>query len=236
MFHQKVCGNLLGTGAILKVACGFLPDRVRVVNITNAKLPEIEWNRFLVDSTVVGGIKRIQLHATDATDTTKSPAKLAAAAGISLYNGGDILTAASTSIFIPDPKSDKRETGTLGSITKWTLGNLTNRTGNFNAGVNTTDVGVGSRITVGNPLAVDGKLSATIVAITNDGDAANEITLDVALPTGLVLGLTGKCNFIPATPNANLPTILVPQGFQLAADTDVNVSTNILFFEAERWS
>jgi hypothetical protein len=81
---KVISGTFNGTGAIVKIACGFLPDFVKVVNITSATLESIEWNRGMLKgaAAVRGGIKR-------SGDVAVADAKLAVAAGIQPNTGGN---------------------------------------------------------------------------------------------------------------------------------------------------
>jgi hypothetical protein len=41
---QKISGTFAATGAALHVGIGFVPDRVKIYNLTDASIPMIEWD------------------------------------------------------------------------------------------------------------------------------------------------------------------------------------------------
>ncbi|MEN6533393.1 MAG: hypothetical protein ABFD89_07000, partial [Bryobacteraceae bacterium] len=208
---KKVSGLFVGTGAALTVAIGFIPDIVKVVNLTSATLESITWSKRMALAAVLGGLKQV---------SAGTISKLAYGAGISAYRGGVALTADSTSVLVADPAIDKRDAGTLGTVNGWVLGSAANRTGNFNHGVNTTYVGAGSKVCI-----LDGAGRAKwydIVAITNDGDAANEVTLSEAAPSGKVEALYGMYDFIGAKAG-----IVTPAGFTIDEATDINAAGEV---------
>lgn len=212
-------GKAFGSGAIMTVGLGFVPDWVRVRNLAS-DIPEIYWDKHMAANTThPEGIK------STLSSTTPVIAKLTAGLGITPYAGGDPVTAVSDAFIVPLEflpaayHGDQRGKGT-GTVTAWTLGSSGNRTGNFNQGVDTTYVGVGSVVWI------DG-VPYTVQALSNDGDAANEVTLDRAAPSGVVERITFKADLY----NAPLGLIM-PAGFVLAADTDVNVDSERVLIEA----
>ena len=65
MNPQIVAGNVEGTGANITINCGFVPARVRVVNIDSATVEELEWFRGMADAsaikTVTGTVARTKI-------------------------------------------------------------------------------------------------------------------------------------------------------------------------------
>jgi len=220
---KKIAGLFVGSGASRKISLGFIPDRVVIQNITAADVGEIRWSRLMAgDTRCPEGIKVLESTGLAAT-------VLAAGAGIRPYIGGEDVTAAGAAILmpvhmIPDLQGDLRNAGTLGPVDTWTLGHAGNRTGNFNAGVNTSKVGKGSRLLIGEEWY-------TIQAMTNDGDAANEVTLDRAALSGEIKKILYPYDYHHAPAGSRtMPGII------LAETADVNVATELCYIEAESYS
>jgi hypothetical protein len=212
---MKTSGTFNGTGAVLYVCCGFKPDWVRIQNIESTSLEAIEWSTSMRSAEIIAGIK----------DTGSATTELTLGNGIAHYSGGDLITAASTSYIVKDPSPDKRDAGTAGTINQWTLGNYTNKTGNWNAECSTTYVGEGSRICIRNLQGYP--VMYLVTAVSSNGEAANEVTLNAAAPSGEILFLSGMYDYIGASAG-----IVTPAGFILAADSDVNASGEMCMFEA----
>lgn len=208
-----------GTGATVYLGLGFVPDWVRAYNLESTLPLMIEWNRQMRAGSVEG--VHIAHHATDGAQITR----LAAGGGISPFLGTK-LTANSTAYLRPHANPDFRFQGSLGDIKTWTLGNAGNRTGNVNAGVPTTYVGVGSRITVKENMTGGGIKTAVITAMTNDGDAANELTLSVAIKSGEILALGPMYDLIGGSAGDKIPA-----GICIANNT-FNASGDIILIEA----
>ena len=220
---MKVAGLFVATGAALRLGLGFIPDRVVIRNITSANIEKIDWNRRMLSLAAIGGGVKAK------HDTTVAYSKLAVGSGIAVYRGGDAISNASTAYQVPAREvdgyqGDMRGKGTLGLVDKWTLTNSGNRTGKFNAGVNTTYVGGGSVV------VILGK-EYTIQTIANDGDADNEVTLSEAAPStaaGGVEKITYKHDFVSAPAGF----VMLP-GIVIAETSDVNVNGELCFIEAE---
>ena len=219
-----VSGTFNGTGAALTIGLGFVPDFVKVFNLESANLEKI---LFSINSRSLEQIEGI-MESFDGTDMISAP--LGVGAGIVPYRGGVQLAAASTAILVRDPVTDKRAANTAAlPITTWTLGNAGNRTGNFDAQANTTFVGEGSRITVE---GLNGDIrTATVLAIANNGAAANEVTLSEALPSGTILALSGMFDYLGA--NAG---IITPKGFTINEAGNLNVAGEMCRFEAGQYN
>lgn len=95
---KKITGSFNGTGAALFLGLGFLPDFVKVLNITSATLESIEWNKGMLAGAdaVKGGIKR-------SGDVAVADAKLTAATGIRPYAGGDVAILSQTAQLVHSP-------------------------------------------------------------------------------------------------------------------------------------
>lgn len=222
-----ISGTVNGTGAALYIGCGFIPDKIRVWNLEASTPIEACWNRDFRTSEQIGG-----------TVTTSAVARYTVGAGIGPYRGGDVTAAANTAYVVPFASAYSGKTnnlvnaGTLGKITKWTLGNSGNKTGNFNLGCNTSYVGEGSRVLVRVPsatgLAKD--YDVFITALSNDGDAANEVTLSEAVPTGDILAIGPMYDYIAAPAG-----VVMPAGFVIYS-TALSVSGEMINFEASCWT
>lgn len=180
------------------IGLGFIPDWVKIWSgAAGTDYCYLEWNiGMMATTTIAGGIVMV--------DTTGDRVALARTAGIEIYRGGTVLSTSTTPrsstagvatanvYYGPDSDVDKRNNGSTSTISAWTLGSSANRTGNWDFvcdAIETADshnpVGVGSMINI------DGK-ETYITAITSNGEAANEVTLNEALASGPIYKLTGK--------------------------------------------
>lgn len=160
-----------GTGAALTVCLGMVPDYVRMINISATNPVELIWNKRIARVAAVrGGLLN--------TNGGALIAKLAITAGIEPYYGGTQLTAASSAILMPYADDSDMRDAVAGQapVKSWVSDTPGSGTGHFDAGVNTTYVGVGSRVKVYSP-QTRSTIEAVIDAISNDGDAADEVTL-----------------------------------------------------------
>jgi hypothetical protein len=216
---KVISGTFNGTGAALRVGLGFIPDFIRIFNQEDGDLARLDWNRNMRALEVVEGILMGEA-AGDFQGTA-----LGFGAGVAPYRGGDKFATAQTAYILQDATPDKRAAGTMGTIKTWTLDTAANRTGRFDVGASTTYVGEGSKITVMDQF---GQVkSAVILAMSNDGDAADEVTLSEALPSGNVVALSGMYDYL------GLPAgIVMPAGFIINATTVINVSGELCCFEA----
>jgi len=217
---KRISGTFNGTGAALRVGLGFIPDYIRIFNCEDGDVARLEWNRNMRSIEMIEG-----LLLAEAGGNVQGTA-LGFGAGVSIYRGGDQFTTAQTAYIKRDATPDKRTAGTLGTVSRWTLDTAGNRTGHVDKGVNTTYVGVGSKITVMDDVTRQVK-TAVVLAITNDGDAADELTLSEALPTGDVVALSGMYDFLGLLPN-----VAMPEGFIINATTVINVAGELCSFEA----
>lgn len=219
--------TFLATGSAINLGLGFRPRRVRISNLTAAAVQVLEWDRALASQTrapgglltgvatmfaanaISAGVPAADLKAQQAT-------LLTVATGVTIFDGGALISAAASSDIIPVKQipalaGDMRDKGTLGKVNGWTLQHSGNRTGKFNVGVNTDYVKPGSVI------CLENGRTAIVQALTNDGDANNEVTLDYAAPTGEVR----KINFYVDLYNAPVGVVM-PPGITLNETASLN--------------
>ena len=211
-------GIVKATNAVLNIGIGFKPDFVRVLNGT-------ERTELVFDSR---STKEQPYGMTVAADGVKADAA-SEAAGIALYDGEGPLEADSTTELKED-RSDKK-----GSVTKFIIDDSANKTGHFDAALDTDKVGVGSVVV----LDAEGQEGhdAVITALTNDGDAANEVTLS-SLPAAHMSGMAnqvckimGMYDYVGGKAGQS-----VPAGFTIGASAAVNANDgDTLLIEAGQY-
>jgi hypothetical protein len=228
VFH----GTYAGVGSAIKVGLGFRPDYVRLQNIDQAEQELIEWNRHMTRAaTGAGGICRALLNGSSAAGFVA----LAANAGVRWYDGGDLIQTSASTVKVAlsfadgDYSGDQRAKGSGGAIIAFELDTAANRTGHFNAPLNTAYAGVGS------PVIIQGQIHY-IVALTNSGSAADEVTLD-RNPSGIGRGGVDRQYRVDRIGYrwdvANAPVGLsMPQGIEILDTTYCNVSGQICLIEA----
>lgn len=218
--------TFLGSGAARKIGLGFQPDFVTVRNIGQADIPFIIWNKHLENAAAAcDGILFRE-------NTKMDRAALTVGTGVSRYAGGDIVASASAANLVPadsvpDYAGDMRRHCT-GPVTEWKIDTAGNRTGHVNGALNTTYIGVGSKLRV--ELDRNTIVERSIVAITNNGNAADELTLDRLCPAGRVIGITYKHGLVAAPAG-----FVMPEGIVLAETTHVNANGEICYVEAGRY-
>ena len=213
----------LGTGAI-RLGLGFRPNHVRIRQIGTANMVELDWTRDMARSaTGAGGLVRAGVA------NTPGYVLLSAAAGVRHYFGKDAIATASLAYQLPISMVPAYAGARQGTITEWTLGNATNRTGNFDAALDTDKCGVGSMIEVRTGAMATPSISvAAIVALSNHGAAANEVTLDRAVPSGRVTFIGCAWDVVPAPVGVNMP-----EGIEILDTTYANVAATVCAIEAE---
>lgn len=233
---KKVCGLVLGAGTSAQyIGLGFQPDEVILTNIYNGGTEaygRLVWNRHMTRmSTTAEGFY------TDQHDLDADVALKADGAGIIPYGGGDIVSTASANYVVPVSHpalvdtygANHVDTGTLGRIRTWTASS--GAAGYLNAGVNTTYVGVGSRVIIrpnGHNKGQD--MEYACVAMSNDGDAASEFTLSDVPIAGEIVYISYKYDF------ANLPAgYVMPAGIKLNDTSLFNAASNKFILEAIKW-
>jgi hypothetical protein len=195
------------TGAELDVSLGFYPDFVRILNATDKT--ELVWSGANLTGMLYG--------MTVAAAGDKAAA--AAGYGVTLYEGAGVLGAADATIVV------KKDDDVKGTVTTFTVGSTANKTGNVDVVLDTATVGVGSKI-----IMSDGKI-CTIVALTSNGEQANEITLDV-LPT-LTVNTVDRITSM-YTHRGAVATDAPAKGIKIGASAVVNdTDGDVLVIEAE---
>jgi len=222
---KVVRGTFKGTGAALYLGLGFVPDQIEVQNLSSATLECLRWDRDMArGASTLQGVRdsAVGLGGSNAIPNVEALATL----GIEEYWGGDELAAASTSHLVRDPEWDKRAAGTGNVINMWTLGSVGNKTGNVNAELNTTYVGVGSEIDIQNPYC-HAPVRYRITALTSNGEQANEITLNAAAPSGVITRLGPIYDWTGAAAG-----VVMPKGVVINEISDVNVAGELCRFAA----
>jgi hypothetical protein len=216
MIHQE-SGTFNASGADLYVGLGFVPDWVKIRTLETTDEEIAEWSKNMRSLQAFGGFT---------TDDDGAISPVAIGVGIAEDLGGVRITSASTIYIGKRADEDLRDAGTGDVINAWTLDVPANRTGHFNAGVNTTHVGVGSLVGIG-PDAFGNAEFAYIQVITNDGDAANEITLSKAIKSSSVLSLGPMYDYVGLPAGA-----ITKSGFFIDSTSSVNDSGEMCMFEA----
>jgi hypothetical protein len=217
---KKFAGLFVGSGAARKICIGFVPDKVIIQNVSASDVGRIEWSRFMASKTTAAeGILTEESSGLAA-------ALLTAGAGVRPYVGGEDITSATAAVImpvhmIPAYAGDMRAKGTLGLVDAFVIDTAANRTGHFNRGVSTTHVGVGSRLLIGEEWY-------TVQVLTNDGDAADEVTLDRAAPSGEIKKILFPYDLYNAPVGQKTMA-----GIVLAETGVVNVSAELCYIEAE---
>jgi hypothetical protein len=202
---KTVRGVLKATNAALNIGIGFKPDFIKILNLNDRT--GLEWDSRSTSQQQYG---QTVAAAGDKADAAS------AAAGISMYSGNNKLSAASTTELKRDD-TDKK-----GSVTTWTTDTAADKTGHFDAGLTTADVGVGSKV-----VFADGTI-AEITSLTNDGDASDEVTLSVLPDSNTVCKIWHKWDWIGGSAGD-----AIPQGFTIGASATVNdTDGDILLVEA----
>jgi len=214
-------GIVKATAATLYVGLGGIPRRLRITNLTDRT--SLRWSRDFRAGVLAEthyGISRAAA-GDEAAITT-------AAGGVIPYSGGDKMTAASTAYVVANDKDQRGAYDSNAPISTFTIGSVANLTGNFDVEASTSFVGPGSVIVVGD-------IETYVVAMTSNGESANETTL-AALPTGAVAGasfavkrLASRYNWTGAGKG-----VVIPAGICIGASATVNnTDGDILCIEYE---
>ena len=221
---KRVQYSFNGIGQGVYLCFGFLPDGVDITAPEDADMARLRWRRTFSAAEANNGYQ-LNTYAG-------AGASLTAGAGIRLYYGGDEMTSTvqtSTTygegIYLrPDLKTDYRlgaDDAVSENITTWTLDTSANRTGHFNEDVTGTYIGEGSRIWIDNKWYFIEALTA------GQGEAADEVTLSHAAPSGTIQRISGMYDMIPIPLGE-----FTPEGIYLAEYTYVNVNNEINTIEA----
>lgn len=233
---RRIGGTFNGTGADVYLCIGFVPDWVRVWNLEGATLLGLEWNINMMRALEV--VEGVQI-ASEATISARVATALTIGTGLLPYFGGDALDATSAGtttygegVYLKPDNNDYRKLAvnspdgvgdaSTEDIVKWTLDTAAANTGHFNAGVAETYIGEGSKI------IIDGRIYA-IVALTTDGDAADQVTLSHPAKTGEIQFIGPMYDYKPMVAGE-----VTKEGF-LIANATVNVNDAMMAFEAGKY-
>lgn len=218
---MKVTGTFNGTGAALYVGIGFIPDWVRVRNMEDADVAELEWNRHMLRC---AEMPRGRLNYT-AAGLLGDP-RTVADGGIHIYRGGDVIASASTAYLKRVGDTDRRNSVTYGNITRWTLDTSANRTGHWDLEADTTYIGEGSLVIIKEDVGQAVK-QAAVQAMTSNGEATDEVTLSEAVKTGTVQFIGNMYDWAGCSAGD-----ITQAGFLIDATSVINVSGEMCAFEA----
>jgi len=220
---QIIRGTFQGVGAACYLCLGGVPSKLTLWNLSDTTeiIQILDWTKEMrtVAKSFDGNLLTFQAAAIAGSD-------LAAGAGISAYEGGDTTDGTETYLGL-DREPNKFDKGAGDPIDTWTLGNVTNKTGNLNAVANITyphKVGIGSLIKIDSGAGVQTRV---ITAFTSNGEAANEVTLDYAQPSGKITYLGGIFTFVQMTSG-----LVAPKGVYIQETAAINVDSEIVAFEA----
>lgn len=224
---RMIAGRFNGTGAALYLCFGFVPDFVRIYAPGASNCPILFWNRHMSGADAVEGV-------LDTDGNTAHALQTGGGNGIRPYYGGDEMTSTNQTstaygegVFLaPDDfdyrkPSDENGDAVSDLIDSWDLDTSGDRTGHFNEDVNGTYVGEGSRI------VIDGKVYAITSLTASQGEAADEVELNYAAPSGDVEFISGKYTMKPLALGE-----VSPAGIYLAMTTPVNANDDLQVFEA----
>lgn len=217
---NKFIGIIKGTAATLNVSLGFIPRKVTIRNLTTL-------TGHIYASDMVAGVLAETHYGVSQAAAGDVAAVTTAAAGIVPYAGGTLLSAASTTCLVRNDKDQRGAYNPNAPITSFTIGSVANKTGNFNVEASTDVVGAGSIVIIG------GK-EFRVVAMTSNGEAANEVTLN-DVPAGAVAGavfpvakIRSRFDLVGAPAG-----VVTGAGFTLGASATVNSNGGVLLIEAE---
>lgn len=220
---KMISGTFNGTGAALYLCIGFIPDFVDIYAAEDAELAHAHWNKgFTAAESVEGFIDHGGAQAT---------VLYTAGTGIRPYYGRELMTSTiqtsttyGSGVYLVKDNRDYRSVDLAsGDVTvdTWTLDTSGSRSGHFNEDVAGTYIGEGSKIKIDNRWYV-------IESVTGGtGEASDEVVLNYAAPSGEVQFITGMYDYVPLALNK-----VSPEGFYLAATTEINVSGQINMFVA----
>ena len=228
---SKVTGVFNGTDAAVRLCVGFVPSKVRLINVESGTEFSMEWNV---------GFLRCQAGAAAGgyLYTNGVPAPVEAAAGIVPYEGGDLITAANQTVLtyggaasflgldLKDYRADNNYGAASGVIDKWTF--VTGLTGYWN----TAKVASGNRIGAGSRILIKEDSSglvkeAGITAISSDGEVSAEVTLSRAIGSGQIVFIGGMYDMAPIALGK-----VAPAGI-LLNDVTMNNVNETIYFEME---
>ena len=204
MRKEKIIAK--ATGAELDVGIGFIPDRVRILNVTDRT--ELIWDGPYLTGQLYG--------MTVAVEGDKAAA--AEGYGVTVYEGAGVIGTADATILVAKDDDLKDTT------TTFVLDTTSNHTGHFDVAIDTDTIGVGSRV------ILNGVVFA-IVALTSDGDATDDVTLDASpIDTSSAVDTI----FSKYTHRGAVATDAIPPGIKIGANAVVNdTDGDLMVIEAE---
>jgi hypothetical protein len=219
---RKYIGVAPGAGtSALYIGLGFVPKAVKLAN-NQAEGDVLIWNTGMWRNVLqYGGRFQGALAGDESFETT---------AGMGPYWGGDLIATASKqwitrADMVAAYSGDMRAKGASSPVTKWVQHSTT--TGHFDYPISTTYVNVGSLVWIRSDAT--GIMRPYVVrAVSNDGDATNDITLDASVGSGSVERITYFSDFVQAPAGYTMP-----QGIVINDITDLNVDGQLITIEAE---
>lgn len=228
---KVIGGSFNGTGAALYLCLGFVPDKMWFLNMDDPG-SAIIWTKYFNETDNIEG-----LHFEYGVATQN---ELTVAAGVRQYYGGTVLSASAAGtttygegVYLKHQPRDYRYGAGLGpsgrsgdavaeTINTWTLDNATNRTGHFNEDVTGTYIGEGS------PICIDGKWYRILTLTATQGEAANEVTLNFAAPSGSIQYIGGRYGeWVPMIAGE-----ITKDGILINEITNLNANNEKIVFEA----
>uniref|UniRef100_A0A6M3KH77 Uncharacterized protein n=1 Tax=viral metagenome TaxID=1070528 RepID=A0A6M3KH77_9ZZZZ len=226
---MRTAGMFNGTGATVYLCIGFVPDYVTCHNLEGTQIIRLDWNR---------GMRRAA-EVVDGVIYTAADVQAAACTvgtGISPYYGkGKVLTSDDVGtttyaegVYLKRDDWDYRYVSTEKSpgdgatvtIDTWTLDTASAFTGHFNGDVTGTYIGEGSEI------IIDGRRYSILALTASQGVSADEVTLDMAAPSGVVEYIGGMYDYKPMVAGE-----VAKDGFKII-NTTLNVNNALIWFEA----
>jgi hypothetical protein len=235
---RVVAGTCRGTGAILNVCIGFVPDFVNIYNFGDAgtEFPFTVWNKFFSTDAELEGFSNVWSDMDAFADHTQ-------AEGIQPHYGGVLMNSTTqpsitygnagvdyvtwddvdyryTTNKGPYPRTD----ALINTIDTWTTDTGASYTGKFNADVTGT-------------ICIAGNWYTITVLTASQGSADDEVQLSMTPvgPAGRTLtsaaithisGMYGSCGYPVARNDYSKP------GFKMAAISTVNTAAEMFMFEA----
>jgi hypothetical protein len=220
---RKYIGVAPGAGtSALYIGLGFVPKAVKLTNIDQAEGEILVWNTGMWrGATCPGGRIQTAMAGDEALQTT---------AGVAPYWGGDLIATASANYIVRANEvaaysGDMRAKGASSPVTRWVQHSAA--TGHFDFPISTTYVNVGSLVWIRSDAT--GIMRPYVVrAVSNDGDATNDITLDASVGSGTVERITYFSDFVQAPVGFTMP-----QGIVVNDVTYLNVTSQEFAIEAE---
>jgi hypothetical protein len=227
----KIVGGIFkGAAAKIYIGIGFVPDWVRLMNMVDTSYSVVEWNRNMRrKATFMEGI-------ITKTMTDVDRAVLAKTYGIDVFDGlATPLAADNAAYLVKNTLNHQKDAGQTSGITTWTLDSSANRTGHFDQDLDVNfnvDAESGAEVII---QAASGIIyRSAIVALSNDGNAASDVTLADAVPSGTVLFVGSPYDYIGAKAGD-----VVPAGFSVSTltatvndDASTGASAEPHWFEA----